>query len=79
MVNELRESIASDKILFGQRECTKHMNKLQKIFVPSDARTHVTQPFEKAHIAIERLDLTRKELADKLALAFFCEMFGVTK
>ncbi|MEK6858925.1 MAG: hypothetical protein AABX53_03370 [Nanoarchaeota archaeon] len=79
MVSELHAFIKADKIFFGVRECTKHAKKIQKVFVPSDVRVGLLASLEKTGVEIEHLELNKRELTDKLALAFFCEAFGVKK
>ena len=79
MVSALHSFIKADKVVFGTRECVKHAKKLQKVFVPYDVRAHILADLEKSGVDIEKLDVSKQEITDKLALDFFCEAFGVKK
>ena len=79
MVSALHSFIKADKVLFGTRECVKNAKKIQKIFVSKDIRSSSLESLEKTRLEIEYLDVDKGEITDKLALAFFCEAFGVQK
>lgn len=79
MVSALKDFIDEEKVFFGIRESLRNANKLDMAFVPADCRTDVLEILKKNKIEIEKLDLTKKELADKLILDFECEVFGVRK
>lgn len=79
MVSALHSFIKADKVLFGARQCVKNAKKLDKVFVPQDVRPHIMESLQKSGVEIEQLDSTKQEITDKLALAFFCEAFGVKK
>ncbi|HLC54065.1 MAG TPA: hypothetical protein VJK07_00360 [Candidatus Nanoarchaeia archaeon] len=79
MVKELQTLIEQDKVLFGMRECIKHGKKLAGAYVPADGRAEIIDELEKMGIDVNKFELTKKEVTEKLALGFMCEVFGVKK
>lgn len=79
MVSELQHFIDEKRVFFGMRESSRNAKKLEKVFVSADARSEAIALLTKHNVQIEKLDFNKKELADKLDLAFQCEVFGVHK
>ena len=79
MVKELQTLIEQDKVLFGMRECVKHGKKLTRAYVPADSRAEIIEQLAKIGVEVNKFELTEKEVTEKLALGFMCEVFGVKK
>ena len=79
MVSELHSFIKADKVLFGTRECAKNAKNIAKVFVPKDIRADSLANLQKIGVEIKQIDMSKSEIADKIALDFFCEAFGVKK
>ncbi|HLC54330.1 MAG TPA: hypothetical protein VJK07_01745 [Candidatus Nanoarchaeia archaeon] len=79
MVSELREFVDADKVIFGMRECLRNGKKLGRVFIASDTRHEMHDEIKKLGIEVEQIELSKKEISDKLGIEFLCEVFGVKK
>ena len=79
MVSELHEFVKTQKVVFGARETMRAGKKLSRVFVASDCRDNVANILKEKGLNVEWLDMGKYELADKFALDFTCEVFGVKK
>ncbi len=79
MVSALLSFIKADKVIFGARECVKNAKKIQKVLVPTDIRPASLAQLEKSKLNVESLEVSKRDVMEKLSLAFSCEAFGVLK
>ncbi len=79
MVDDLKKFIHENKVIFGIRQNMKNSKKIDKVFVPIDAREETIEALKGKNIAIDFVDMPKQEISDKLELNFFCEVFGVKK
>lgn len=79
MVSALFSFIKADKVVFGARECVKNAKKLDKVLVPTDIRPSSLAQLEKSKLDVEDIGFTKRDVMEKLSLAFSCEAFGVLK
>lgn len=79
MVTELQKHIDSEMVLFGLRESLKNSKKISKLFVAKDARQNIMRQLNEKNMDVEVLSLNKRELNDKLALGFECEVFGIKR
>ncbi len=77
MVSELQKFIESDSVIFGARESLRYANKISKAFVPVDCRDRIVEMLIRKKIDVEQIGMTKKEIAEKLGLEFYCEVFGI--
>lgn len=79
MIHELKKSIDNNVVLFGVKEALRHSKNLDVAYVPADCRQETLSLLGNNNVEIEVMDISKKELAEKLELNFRCEVFGLKK
>jgi len=79
MVIELKKSIDAGKIFFGVKQSIKNSKNLKGVYVPKDVRSHTLKMLEQNNIKFEIIEHSKKEIAQKLEIDFYCEVFGLRK
>lgn len=79
MVVELKKHVDAGKVFFGIKENVKNHAKIKKAFLVNDARKETLKMLEEKKIEYDFLDVSKREVSEKLELGFLCEVFGLKK
>ena len=79
MVDEIRDAIKEEKVVFGVKQSLKNAKDLNKVILAVDCRDQIKQLMRVNKVKFEILDFSKEEIASRLGLDFQCEIFGLRK
>lgn len=79
MVHELKNSVEEDKVFFGIKQCLKKSSEIGGAVIVSDSRDEIKKLLKANGISFREIELSKREVAERLSIDFECEVFGIRK